>query len=148
MDINKLRARITFAELHIGDIKDTLPRFIELSTEPIGAIVFDMDLYTPTKCALDVLATSPSDKLLPRVICCFDEVYGSVYAAYNKYAGELLAINEFNDHRAERKLDIIRNGFGVSYKEPWHDKMYIMHLFDNAKYNELIRKKVAELPLR
>ena len=80
------------SQLIVGDLSETLPRF--LSENPglkISLIHFDLDLYAPTKLALELL--------YPHVvnggIVCFDE-YGLV-----PWQGETQAVDEYFASRGE-----------------------------------------------
>ncbi len=84
-------------ELIIGNIKDTVPIFMQrdFTQSPIGFIVIDVDLYSSTVPALDILKMSPHN-YVPAVPMYFDDVYGLI--TYNDWCGEQLAICEFNDN--------------------------------------------------
>lgn len=74
------------AQLVIGDIKETLPRFLE--EQPglkISLLHFDMDLYEPTKYALEMLYPH----VLKGGVICFDE-YGLI-----PWQGETKAVDEY-----------------------------------------------------
>ena len=72
--------------LVVGDIKDTIPKFLEENPGlRISLLHFDMDLYEPTKVALELLY----DLVLPGGVVCFDE-YGLV-----PWQGETEAVEEF-----------------------------------------------------
>lgn len=43
------------ARVVVGKVQDTLVPFLEHNKEPVALVHFDMDLYDPTKFALDVL---------------------------------------------------------------------------------------------
>lgn len=71
--------------LHVGDVRDTLPQVLEANQhETISLVFFDLDLYEPTKYALE--------HLLPRMskgsVIVFDELSSP------QFAGELKALNE------------------------------------------------------
>ena len=77
MDLEKLKSRLQFANLVIGNVKTTIPNFIEAySPAPIGAISFDVDLYSSTRDALKIFDVA-GDHMLPRVRCYFDDVVGT-----------------------------------------------------------------------
>ena len=76
----------------VGDIKETIPNFLEKNPGiRISLLHFDMDLYEPTKVALDMLY----DLVLPGGVVCFDE-FGLV-----PWQGETTAVEEFFKNRGE-----------------------------------------------
>ena len=136
MDVEKLEKRLRSAKLVIGDVRETVQRFSESNPTPIGFISFDLDYYSSTMAALRVLDMR-SENLLPRLFCYFDDVAGGPAYCYNEFTGELLAINEFNQSHADRKLAKIaglRHNFR-SLPTLWHEQMYVAHLFDHPQYN-------------
>ena len=148
MDEAQLRGRLRSAQLQLGWIAETLPRFLDAGPAPIGFCVFDVDQYHATADALAVLR-APTAQLLPRVHCLFDDVLGYTFGDRN---GERLAINEFNDTDAARWLSPL---FGLQHFVPhrtrldtWVDKVFLAHLTDHplyAQYDGLAG--VNELPL-
>ena len=48
MDEPQLRGRLRCAELQLGWIAETLPRFLDAGPAPIGFCVFDVDQYHAT----------------------------------------------------------------------------------------------------
>jgi hypothetical protein len=69
-----------------GDIKDTLPKFLEQNPGlKIALLHFDMDLYEPTKIAMETLYPL----VLKGGVVCFDE-YGLV-----PWGGETTAVDEY-----------------------------------------------------
>ena len=136
MDFEKLQSRLRTAKLLIGDVRDTVQRFGENNAAPIGFISFDLDYYSSTKAALQVL-DPPFENLLPRVFCYFDDVAGGPSYCYNEFTGELLAINEFNRAHEDRKLARIaglRHNFRT-LPTLWHEQMDVAHLFKHPHYN-------------
>jgi hypothetical protein len=148
MDEDALRAQLDRAELFIGWIADTLPRFLAGDPAPIGMCVFDLDQYHATVDALTVLR-APLRQLLPRVHCLFDDVLGYSFGERN---GERLAIREFNDVDATRWASPV---FGLQHfvplrcrNDPWVDKVFLAHLTDHpayARYDGLAG--IPDLPL-
>lgn len=138
MDRRKLENKIKNATLIIGDVKYTIPEFSRRKIAPIGFVAFDLDLYSSTVEALKIFLDD-SNKLLPRTFCYFDEVIGNSVAHYNKYIGELLAIEEFNSKKTTRKLAPI-NGFIHSrpIKAGWCEAIYVLHIFNHKRYNDYI----------
>ena len=76
MDEEKLRTRLKKAKLVLGNVNDTVDTFIGThAPAPIGFVSFDVVYYSSTIGALK-LFDSPSEKLLPRVFCHFDDTIG------------------------------------------------------------------------
>lgn len=122
------------AKLYLGDVGDQLVDFFkELPHDhKIGFISIDLDYYSSTKKALEMLK-SEADRYLPFVPMYFDDVND---LSHNEYCGELLAIKEFNqgsnEYRKITKLDQLK--VWRIFKHPfWLDRMYMGHIFD-SKY--------------
>ena len=142
MDIDSLRKRLRKATLIIGDVKDTVPIFFEkYGPAPAGFIAVDLDFYSSTVHVLDLFNTDDQN-LLPRVFCYFDDLIGDDYALHSEFAGELLAIREFNDQSEYRKLGKIN---GLSYKriinQRWWEQVYALHNFKHPLYSKYIYEK-------
>jgi hypothetical protein len=134
MDVERLRARLQHAQLLLGPVRDTLRTFTQSSPAPVGFVAFDLDLYSSTVDAFQLLDGAPS-LLLPRVHCYFDDILGLTYGDCN---GPRLAITDFNDEHPARKISPI---FGLRhfvprayFDSPWTDKMFIAHVFDHELY--------------
>jgi hypothetical protein len=122
-----LRKRLTSrTTLILGDVVDTVPRFArEAQHSPIGFVAVDLDLYSSTRNALQIL-TLPEKRMLVRVPMYFDDI--SLFSNH-KFAGELLAIDKFNDTSPNVKIDRWR-GFAATRAFPessWVSRMYIAH---------------------
>src|SRR4030095_1682615 len=93
------------ATLILGDVKETIQGFFgSYSPPPIGFIAFDMDYYSSTVSALQMLRTADVDRFLPRTLCYLDDIVGPDEACHSEYSGELLAISEFNSVTKDRKI--------------------------------------------
>jgi hypothetical protein len=116
-------------ELILGDLAETLPRFVsDVQRAPLGFVSVDVDYYSSTRDALRLLAL-PECRRLRRVAMYFDDTYESPGGEYHAYAGELLAIHEFNQENASIKIDRWR---GIAHDRPfpnsaWLNKMYLAH---------------------
>jgi hypothetical protein len=113
--------------LVLGDVATTVPRFVaEGGAPPIGFIAFDLDLYSSTREALKVLAL-PGKRTLTRVFLYFDDICNT---SSHSYAGERLAIREFNEASTSVKID---QWYGVDLWRPYADRqprlrqMFIAH---------------------
>jgi hypothetical protein len=134
MEEAKLRRRLRAARLVIGDIKDTVATFVASSPAPVAFLACDLVLYTSTVHGLRLL-NADECFLLPRVHCYFDDVLGFTWGDYN---GERLAIHEFNETHAMRKISPI---YGLRHYVParcfdamWVEKVWLAHLFDHSMY--------------
>jgi hypothetical protein len=99
-------------------------------------VSFDVDIYHSTKASL-TLYEAPSEKLLPVSIAYFDDTLGSparIGSLFrNRWAGQLLAIDEFNARHKTRKIDEIRI---LPYRRPlfheqWIAQTYAVHVLDH-----------------
>jgi hypothetical protein len=112
--------------LVLGDVSDTVPCFCaDPRVPPIGFIAFDLDLYSSTSAALRILSL-PARKALDRIPLYFDDTEHSIS---HRFAGELLAIDEFNASNAGVKIDRWR---GLECDRPFPEasflkKMYLAH---------------------
>lgn len=125
MDVEKLKSKLKFSKLVLGDIKESIKNF---SCSPIACVLMDVDYYSSTVDALEIFKMPH----LPRVFCYFDDVVGNETCLYNEYTGELLAIKEFNQNN---KMKIVKyGGENTSY----NDNIFIMHDFDHPQYNSYV----------
>ncbi len=138
MDQERLRNRLSpRTELILGNVKETVPKFLSYNSLPIGFISFDLDLYSSTVDAMAVLS-SASQKNLNRVILYFDDID---FYFNHKFAGELLAISEFNENHVQVKIDKWR---GVQRDKVfrdslWLSRMYVAHDLEAISSCELHR---------
>jgi len=137
MNRSVLEKKLRNSSLRIGPVKETVPQFLEGKPPAVAFVSFDLDLYTSTRDALTLLAAE-HESLLPRVVCYFDDIMGHTY---NDFAGERLAIAEFNEQHSMRKLS---PNYGLRYFLPQqfaHDRywdcFYLAHLFEHPLYNQL-----------
>jgi len=134
MDSDQLKKELKKARLILGNVNETVHEFIRTNQHPIGFISFDLDLYSSTKSALAIFEEREA-RLLPRVYSYFDDVSAEM-ADSNEYAGELLAIKEFNALSSDRKISKL---MGLDYHMPlrgsWIEGFYVMHDFKNPYYN-------------
>ena len=135
MDAEKLKARLRSARLILGDVAVTLEAWMRGGIRfPIGFVAFDLDYYSSTKAALR-LFDGPESTHLPRVHCYFDDLAGNNLACMNRYVGEHLAITEFNDAHADRKVCPIEQlRLARMHWEYWVERMYAFHDFSHSLY--------------
>jgi len=141
MDRSSLEQRLKRAKLVIGDIREMCMTFLQkYKPAPIGCMLHDLDYYSSTRDAL-ALFDGEASYFLPRVFMYFDDVIGDDTWLCNEFAGERLAIEEFNQTHRSKK---ICKNYYVAKKYPnsrWADEMYIHHDFDHPRYNEFIADK-------
>jgi hypothetical protein len=148
MDGEQLRDRLQTAEIVVGDVAETVPRFLtRRELPPVGFVAFDLDYYSSTAAALALLSAD-APWLLPRVFCHFDDVVGDDWELHSEYTGELLAISEFNAGHSDRKLAPIH---GLAYKRAisaeWHAKQYVLHYFSHPLYEKHIGRSDWQVPV-
>ena len=124
MDESSVRSRLTArTKLIVGDVKDTLPRFFErFRPAPVGFVAFDMDLYSSTREALRIF-TLADKQMLRHVPLYFDDI-GHLFD--HKYAGELLAIEEFNQASDGVKID---RWYEVHVGRPFPEQHFLERLY-------------------
>jgi hypothetical protein len=134
MDFEKLKNRLKKAQLIVGLVEDTVPRFAHSTPAPIAFISFDLDYYSSTMHAFKLLEADPA-LLLPRIHCYFDDIMAFTFS---DYTGERLAISEFNQSHSMRKISPL---YGLRYylpaqqaQEAWPEQFYMAHIFDHDLY--------------
>lgn len=140
MDVEAVRRRLPTAQLILGNVRDTVPAFLQSAEfPPIRFVSFDLDYYTSTSDALRIFE-GPDDKYLPRVLSYFDDVMSGDQQYYCEDTGELLAIHEFNEAASKHHRIRPIHGWKRSFLFPpeWADAMRVYHRFDHAQYNEYI----------
>jgi hypothetical protein len=140
MDVAALRARLRTAEVVLGDVAETVAAFsARADVPPIGFASFDLDFHSSTTAALQVF-TEDRSRRLPRVFCYFDDTVGGEAELHSPFAGELLAIDEFNEAHADLKLAPVH---GLRHKRRlpalWNDQFYVLHDFGHPQYGALVR---------
>lgn len=139
MDESLLRDKLSDrTTLIIGNVADTVPVFVsETQQSPLGFVSFDLDLYSSTRDALQIF-TLPEKKMLLRTILYFDDID---FFFNHKFAGELLAIDEFNKNNANVKIDEWRglSKNRVFPESSWIKQMLVAHNLDAISKNALNR---------
>jgi hypothetical protein len=139
MDVEGLQKRLTSAKLMLGNVRDTVDKFLQTDHAPIGFISFDMDYYSSTVAGLALLQAK-EEALLPRVLCYFDDVVSDGHQLHCDCVGELLAIREFNEG-ANGKYTLAQMGNINSYvlsPDIWMQQIWVYHRFGHFEYNEYI----------
>lgn len=147
MDEAALRTRLKRAQLHLGLINETLPRFLASNPAPVAFVSFDLDYYSSTMEALRLL-DADERFMLPRIQCYFDDIFEC-----GDHDGERLAIADFNAGHSSRKISPIH---ALKYHVPsrvanpgskW-EKYHLAYLFDHSRYGETPRNwRVTESKL-
>jgi hypothetical protein len=147
MNESALRSRLTSrTELILGDIKDTVPSFFSTRhPPPLGFISVDVDLYSSARDALSILLR-PDRRVLHRTVIYFDDI---VSFFNHRYAGELLAIDEFNQLSNEVKID---QWYGIREGRPFPERSFMAQLFvahDLSAISKIsLARKTVALPLK
>jgi hypothetical protein len=116
--------------LVIGDCKDTLGPWLRehgSADAPVGFVSLDVDQYHSSVSALKVFEAEATH-LLPVVPVWVDDSYIGVLQT--SYAGEGLAIREFNEAHALRKIEqkVVRTD---DPPRLWHHCVHFAHVFDH-----------------
>ena len=147
MDQEALRARLTRSKLVIGNVSQTLERFLtDYEPAPIAAISHDFDYFSSTATALN-LFNQPQKYFLPRVFCYFDDTVGGNLELYNDYTGQRGAINEFNRGHDMKKLSVPYYLKARRIQEPWYSQIFVHHDFNHSQYNQFISETDQQLKL-
>ena len=131
-----------------GDIAENVNSFTKICSDKlskIGFISIDVDYYSSTIDALKVLSYEEFN-YLSSVVMYFDDVGKP---EHNKFCGELLAINEFNnlhDLRKICKMNNIKNN-RIYRNADYLDHMYYCHIFDSSLRNKSIGRKGKAISL-
>ncbi len=146
MDVSTLRSRLMErTTLVLGNIRETVPSFFERYQPPtIGFVSIDLDLYSSTRDALQIFRR-PMTKMLWHTPMYFDDIE---FMFNHRFAGELLAISEFNIDSERVKIDRwygVRSGRPFP-ERPYLDRMYVAHDIATTSTVTLQRGK-GSLPL-
>ena len=138
MDPARLQAALPAnAQLVIGDVAETMEPFAaSLSPEaPLGFATVDVDTYASTRPALR-LFTGPADGYFPYVPLYVDDI---ALPTHTRFAGELLAIDEFNAEQPLRKIDIdpLLPHQRVFKHAEWLSHMFKLHVLDHPDRTDL-----------
>ncbi|MFZ0273387.1 MAG: hypothetical protein WB524_26355 [Acidobacteriaceae bacterium] len=135
------------AEVILGDVSQTIPRWQPSAEAPLGCVMFDLDLYSSTRDALPLLTKT---NVLPRVWCYFDDIHGDPNMALTDFIGEGAAVREFNALPERSVLcDNVSPAhiFAGTSPEIWHQKMYIYHRLSHPQYETCLSESKHHLPL-
>jgi hypothetical protein len=134
-------------QLVLGDVGETLPGFVSTQLQaPLGFMAVDVDFYSSTRDALKILSL-PERKTLIRTVIYLDDVETLVY---HRFAGELLAVEEFNQLNPGVKIDRWRGvrGGRPFHEAVWLDRMYVaydLEAIDRIGHNLKRNKHILDL---
>lgn len=133
MDEAGLRAALPeTVTLLLGDLSETVPQFVAglRADQPIGFVAVDVDYYWSTHLALQLFCATDPALYLPLTTVYFDDI---LLDHHNSWAGELLAIRDFNERSPLRKLE--HHGFlensRVFRNALWLKQTYFLHVMDH-----------------
>ena len=142
-----LEARLERGQLVLGDAQETVSAWIA-EGPPIGALLFDMDLYSSTLGVLNHLAAAEDRHFLPRVSLAFDDIGpktpGFQIKDYSDVTGEAAAIRDFNQGHREVQLAPDKWFTALPDHAPWHDMCYLMHRFEHPSYRTRVRGSASD----
>jgi hypothetical protein len=130
VDRERLLARLPDnVRVIFGDVRATVPEFLAGAFAPIGFVSFDLDYYSSTRDALAILDQAP-EHYLPWTVCYFDDVH---FLTHNEFQGALLALNQFNQARQDRKLAPVNwlDHYRLFHWSAWVRRMYFCHMFEH-----------------
>lgn len=134
MDVEGLRAILpSNVMLHLGELSETIPAFLDglEAYTPIGFVSMDVDYYSSTVQALELLK-APPERYLPWLPVYADDISLSTH---NSKAGELLAFAEFNASNADRNLEA--HAFfekrRIFQRAIWVRQMLFLHVLDHPR---------------
>ncbi len=138
MDRGALEAALPAnAQLRLGPLAETVGPFAaELDpAAPLGFATLDVDFYSSASDALRLFEGAP-EAYLPHVNLYVDDL---ALATHTPHAGELLAIAEFNQTQALRKLDRDRDlrHTRVFKHSEWLAHMFKLQVLDHPERNDL-----------
>jgi hypothetical protein len=112
-----------WAHFVIGDISKTIPEFNKKFAQGDSKIAFvsiDVDYYSSSAAAFKIFEM-PATCYVPAVPIHMDDIISLI--TFSKYAGQELAINEFNDTHELRKLER-KDHFRIQ-------NFHVCHVFDH-----------------
>lgn len=131
-DFDSLRKRLPPAsKLIIGDVAETVPAFLSTLRPkcPIGYVVLDVDYYSSSVECLKILDGEAS-QYLPETLIYADDVAD---IRHNPWQGEHLAIEEFTQSHAMRKIhpySFLKN-WRLFKKATWLDHIHLLQVLDH-----------------
>jgi hypothetical protein len=148
LDEQALREKLSSrTRLLLGDVRENVPEFVaHIQEAPVGFVSFDLDLYSSTVHALQLLSHR-NRWMLSKVPLYFDDVEENLVS--HRFAGELLAIEEFNETTSAVKIDRWR-GIRANRpfpEDPFLERMYVAYDLEAISGTRLERD-LRQLPLQ
>jgi hypothetical protein len=145
MQHDELRRRLPAnARLVLGPLADTVDAFVATLSpaSPVGFVSLDVDLYSSSTHALRVLL-GPADRYFPYVTMYVDDI---ALPTNTRFAGELLAITEFNAAHELRKIDPDWNlvHARVFKHAEWLTHMHKIQILDHPVRGDLRKPETIE----
>jgi hypothetical protein len=138
MDVAQLNREIKRATIVIGNVRDTCKTFFEkFNPAPIGCIFNDLDYYSSTIDSFNIF-DADNHYFLPRVFMYFDDIIGDNTWLTSEFAGELLAVQEFNLNNYSKKIAVNRAMPMIYPDQWWVHQIYIYHDFEHPRYNDFV----------
>lgn len=95
-DTNRAVGHIPKIELVKGDIKETVPNYLQDNPHLVVSLLYlDVDLYEPTKVALEHFI----DRMPKGGIICFDELNAKIFPGETTAVNEVLGLNKLRIER-------------------------------------------------
>lgn len=138
MDVGALQRKLQRSKLVLGDVSETVPKFLAAGIEaPIGAVMFDLDYFSATAKALEIFSHPDPESRLSRVLCYFDDI-GSI-----DDVGVLRAIRDFNESNENKKIKpaMYWQNQANPFLKGW--KIYDFHDFRHPDYTKPVRTENA-----
>ena len=140
MDLINLKLKLdNNVELIIGDLDKTIKNFSQnVLNFPIGFISLDVDYYSSSVQALNLLDSINSNQLLPCTYLYVDDIEEDTH---NSICGELGAIASFNKNNCknifiEKNSNIRWNRVFKNAK--WIDKIFYIHNFNHEERSSIL----------
>ncbi len=150
MDVPALKAKLSRSNLVLGNVTETVPKFVaDNSHAPIGAVMCDLDYYSSTIDSFK-LFNSDSSTRLPRVYLYFDDIISNEFGGIMcDSVGQLCAIKEFNGQSERLTMQPIAGLKEVRQRPArWNDQIYVLHDFDHPEYCTYVHDSMSrQLPL-
>lgn len=132
MDFKSLHAALdSNTKLILGPIENTIPKFLKQDFQscPIAFISIDVDYYSSTVQALNILSMKPN-QYLSKVSLYLDDLEDM---SHNSWCGELAAVNEFSEKNEFRKIEkhSFLRGYRIFKNARWIDHIFYAHILDH-----------------
>ena len=142
-----LRALPINATVVFGPIQDNVVEFVRTVSRdsPIGFVSMDVDYYWSTKECLQVFLGRP-EQYLPLTIVYLDDISQE---SANPWVCELLAVREFNEENAMRKLHpfTFLRSRRIFKQTSWIDHIYAFHVLDHRWRSEIKSESYKQVVL-